>query len=139
MSFDINDPSIGPELRAMILRVQREYDALTSKYYETATGAPPVASVAPPVSHAARDAPYANPGRLAPRSVSTAPAAGPVAAQMEADPVEAFDRNVAFGPRIGMTRLARFQRAVAFGDAPDPRVLEAIRARPALGSYVYRA
>ncbi len=38
--------------------------------------------------------------------------------------IEQFDRNLDFGPRIGMTRLQRWERAATFGLNPNPELLQ---------------
>jgi len=46
-----------------------------------------------------------------------------------------FDLTMKYGPCTGMTRLERYDRAVANGLAPPPRVLEIIHRRGSDGRW----
>lgn len=119
----LDDPSYPPELREMIKQVRAEYDrlkALQDKKNIAIEMAP-------------------NPGRLAPRDVKKKKPTAAAAPPVEEDPVTLFDRDNAFGPRVGITRLTRYLRAVKFNDNPDPRVMEAMKRDKSVAAYVYTA
>jgi hypothetical protein len=118
--MNLDDPTLDPELRAMILKLKKEMFSLLD------SGRPQ-----PPKK---QEPAYTSPGRLAPRD-NTKPATKEMPIL---DPVDQFDRNPEYGPCLGITRLARYQRAIALQCNPDPRVLDAIIKNPALGSHLYK-
>ena len=131
--IDLNDPSFPPELIAEIKKVKAEWDELHRLYLQQHQ---PVAKQ----QVQKKQEPPPNPGRLAPRDNAAGAdksTSGPLAIEGPMAPVYAFDRDGNYGPRLGITRKMRFDRALSFNDPVDERVAAMIRSDPAVANHVY--